>query len=134
MDAAESRREHVLRGAAIWLPVWCFVYLFLHAYEHDAVRAGRDAVLTRLASTAYFELEVLLILLPLCAAALLARHRPRALAVAGLRLTEQVSGLVALALLGVHLWQVWLPRRAARAPAAAYAGMLEATHGLLGSA
>jgi len=115
------------------LPLWGLAYLAFHAYEHSPIRVGRDALLARLAATAHFELERVGIVLPLCAYGLLFAARPPAVS-APFAVTLRVSGVVAFPLLLLHLGAVWLPRRAARAPTAAYVGMLEATRGATGIA
>jgi succinate dehydrogenase / fumarate reductase cytochrome b subunit len=107
-------------------------YLFFHAYEHLALRSGRDALLDRLARTTSWPLELIGILLPLLVHAGLGLYlarvpdAPASYASASFRGLQRVSGLFAVVFLGLHLVGVWLPRvQADDRPGAAYAAMLD---------
>jgi succinate dehydrogenase / fumarate reductase cytochrome b subunit len=107
-------------------------YLLFHAYEHLAIREGRDAVLARLLGTTSWPLEVAGILLPMLVHAALGLHLARSpdaapsYASSTFRSLQRVSGLVVVVFLGLHLVGVWLPRALADdRPGAAYAAMLE---------
>lgn len=107
-------------------------YLLFHAYEHLAVRVGRDAVLARLLNTTSWPLEVAGILLPMLVHAALGLYLARSpdaapsYASAPFRSLQRVSGLVVVGFLGLHLVGVWAPRVAADdRPGAAYAAMLD---------
>jgi succinate dehydrogenase/fumarate reductase cytochrome b subunit len=121
-------------GATRALPFWLLGYLVLHALEQAAVRTGRDALLAQLASTAHARLEVLCVLVP---AALYLGARPRLLRgpwPQGLTAVHMISGVLAAALLALHLAQVWWPRVRTSAPSAAYVAMLETTSTPAGAA
>jgi succinate dehydrogenase / fumarate reductase cytochrome b subunit len=107
-------------------------YLLFHAYEHLAVRGGRDALLDRLAVTTSWPLEVVGILLPLLAHAALGLYlarspdAPASYVNGSFRTLQRVSGLVVVVFLGLHLVGVWLPRVLSDdRPGAAYAAMLD---------
>jgi hypothetical protein len=126
-SAWNARADALARGLRAVAPPYALAYLVFHGYEHAPVREGRDAVLARLAGTARFELEWVLVLLPLAAYGLayLRGLRQRRDPASGL--IGRLSAALGAGLLGLHLRQVWWPRHAARAPTAAYFGMLEAS-------
>jgi succinate dehydrogenase/fumarate reductase cytochrome b subunit len=105
--------------------------LLFHAYEHVAVRAGRDAAVLRLSRTSNALLEVLFVLLPLMLHAALgvrlsrtrAEHAPYASsAFARLQLW---TGIVSALFLLLHVGTIWLPRVEQQRPAAAFGAMVQ---------
>jgi len=107
-------------------------YLLFHAYEHLAIRAGRDALLDRLATTTSWPLELVGILLPLLAHAGLGLYlarvpdAPASYGSASFRGLQRVTGLIVVVFLGLHVVGVWLPRvQADDRPGAAYGAMLD---------
>lgn len=106
-------------------------YLLFHAYEHAAIRAGRDALVARLSRTTSAPLEVVCVLLPLLVHAALGVRLARVApdrspyaspAFARLQLW---SGLAAALFLLWHVATIWGARVVESRPAAAYEAMLD---------
>lgn len=106
-------------------------YLLFHAYEHAAIRDGRDALILRLTRTTNAPLEVACVLLPMLIHAFLGLRLAR---LPGARAVyaspafgrfQVVSGLMVAAFLLLHVGTIWLTRVVQQRPAAAYGAMLE---------
>jgi len=106
-------------------------YLLFHAYEHMAVRNGRDAVIASLARSSNAPLEIAVVLVPLLGHAVfgirLARSQDPSPAYASqaFRRLQAYTGMVTALFVVVHVGTVWLPRVLAGRPAAAYGALTE---------
>jgi succinate dehydrogenase / fumarate reductase cytochrome b subunit len=126
MQPATLRKLHSFTGL---FPLGA--YLLFHAYEHAAVREGRDAAVRRLAGTSHALLEVLLVLLPLLLHAALgvrlARRQPNpnVYASPAFARLQLWTGVCAALFLLLHVSTVWGARVLQQRPAAAYGAMQE---------
>ena len=104
-------------------------YLFFHAYEHFAIREGRDALITRLDRTTDAPLEVVCVILPLLLHAALGlviastKDASALYASPSFFRLQVTSGVLAGAFLAWHVATIWGARVVQGRPAAAYGAM-----------
>lgn len=106
-------------------------YLLFHAYEHFAIRDGRDAAIDRLARTSSVPLEIAVVLLPLLAHAALGLRLARvpdaspAYTSPAFRGLQMYSGIVTALFLVLHVGSIWLPRALSGRVATAYGALVD---------
>lgn len=126
MQPATLRKLHSFSGL---FPLGA--YLLFHAYEHLAIRAGRDPAIARLGQTSNVALELMLVLLPLLVHAglglWLARHADFSPAYASprFRRLQAGSGVLTALFLVWHVAGVWLPRALSGRSADAFGALSE---------
>lgn len=105
-------------------------YLLFHAFEQSAARTGRDAAIARLAVTSSTPLEVLFVLVPLLAHAVLGLYlastqddRASPYVSRSFRRLQLSTGVVTALFLGLHVVTVWSARVREGRAAAAYTAM-----------